>query len=412
MKIVIHRGSNEIGGTCIELATVGTKLLLDLGLPLGGDGRTLDVHAMRPDAVIVSHPHQDHFGLIEILDPSVPVYLSVLSKKLIDAPRIFLRKELLRNDFRYFAREQVFSIGDFTITPYLVDHSAPDAYAFLIEAEGKRIVYSGDFRGHGRKAKLHRRMVAKPPSDIDVLFMEGTMLNRSNEAFPSEASVEEKIFQTIRRQDNISFLIASSQNIDRLVSAYRACRRASKILVVDIYTAWILEQMRIVSSSVPTMDWEDISVFVGYGQYRTLQDNPDVFGDFQGRVFQNRVTKEDLASCPADYLYFGKMHMAPIIRRYFGENPVNVIYSQWLGYLKCSDEEYFGAEGIAALQNDTMANFVFAHTSGHATVEDLREFASAINPGALIPVHTEYACEYSMHFDKVICLRNAEEIRI
>jgi ribonuclease J len=412
MKIVIHRGSNEIGGTCIELATAGTKILLDLGLPLGGDGRKLDVHAMRPDAVIVSHPHQDHFGLIEALDPSVPVYLSVLSKKLIDAPRIFLHKELLRNDFRYFSREQVFSIGDFTITPYLVDHSAPDAYAFLIEAEGKRIVYSGDFRGHGRKAKLHRRMVAKPPTDIDVLFMEGTMFHRSNEAFPSEESVEETIFTTIRRQENISFLIASSQNIDRLVSAYRACRKARKILVIDIYTAWILEQLKTVSRSVPNMDWEGIGVYVGHGQYKTVQDNQEFFVDFQRRLFQNRVTREVLMSRPADYLYFGKMHMAPIIRRYFGENPVNVIYSQWPGYLKCSDEEYFGAEGIAALRNDPMTNFVFAHTSGHATVVDLRAFASAINPRALIPVHTEYGCEYGLHFDKVIYLRDTEVIRI
>ena len=48
-------------------------------------------------------------------------------------------------------------IGPFRVTPYLVDHSAFDAYALLVEADGKRVFYSGDFRGHGRKRKLSRR---------------------------------------------------------------------------------------------------------------------------------------------------------------------------------------------------------------------------------------------------------------
>lgn len=32
----IHRGAQQIGGTCIELACEGQRILLDLGLPLDG----------------------------------------------------------------------------------------------------------------------------------------------------------------------------------------------------------------------------------------------------------------------------------------------------------------------------------------------------------------------------------------
>ena len=74
MKITIHRGSNEIGGTCIQLSTEQSTILLDLGLPLRKDSKELDVAALKPDAVLISHPHQDHFGLIEALDHNVPVY--------------------------------------------------------------------------------------------------------------------------------------------------------------------------------------------------------------------------------------------------------------------------------------------------------------------------------------------------
>lgn len=54
--------------------------------------------------------------------------------------------------------------------------------------------------------------------------------------------VEKKIVEIISTQKNISFIISSSQNIDRIVSAFKACRRTGRTLVIDIYTAWVLEQ--------------------------------------------------------------------------------------------------------------------------------------------------------------------------
>jgi len=78
--------------------------------------------------------------------------------------------------------------------------------------------------------------------------MEGTMMQRNNDEFPKESAVEQKIFETVRNQQNISFIISSSQNIDRIVSAYRACKRAGKTFVIDIYTAWVLEQLKYVST--------------------------------------------------------------------------------------------------------------------------------------------------------------------
>ena len=34
MKIIIYRGSEEIGGTCVELKHNNTSILLDMGMPL------------------------------------------------------------------------------------------------------------------------------------------------------------------------------------------------------------------------------------------------------------------------------------------------------------------------------------------------------------------------------------------
>ena len=142
--------------------------------------------------------------------------------------------EILENNFQIFEAWKSFEIGDLKITPYLVDHSATDAYAFLIEADGKKVLYSGDFRANGRKSKLFDKMIKdKNLQNVDILLMEGTMLQRSNKDFPDEQSVEDKILETIKENNQISFMIGSSQNIDSLVSAYRASKKAKKIFVVD-----------------------------------------------------------------------------------------------------------------------------------------------------------------------------------
>jgi ribonuclease J len=46
--------------------------------------------------------------------------------------------------------------------------------AHEIEVHGKRVLYSGDFRTHGRKSGLTTRLMAAPPENVDVLLMEGT----------------------------------------------------------------------------------------------------------------------------------------------------------------------------------------------------------------------------------------------
>lgn len=412
MIIIIHRGSNEIGGTCLQLSTTKTTILLDLGLPLSKKSKHLDVSSLKTDAIIISHPHQDHYGLIDSVDHSVPVYIGKLGKSFIDVVGLFLGKEPLANEFRYFDKWQPFNVGDFTVTPYLVDHSAVDAYAFLIEAEGKRVFYSGDFRAHGRKRILFDNMIQKPPKDIEVLFMEGTMMQRSNDEFPTEEAVEKKIYDTISKQENIAFLISSSQNIDRLVSAYRACKRAQKTFVIDLYTAWVLEQMRTVTGNVQRVGWDNIRVYADRNYDEVLKKNPELFSDFRRSAYQYRIQKEEMKANPGQYLYLSKMSKSSIIDLYKGKKTVNVIYSQWLGYLKCSNDECFGAEQIAAYQHDKQINYVYAHTSGHATTEDLKKFAAAINPKILIPIHTEYGSMYKTVFKNVVEVKDNKELVI
>jgi ribonuclease J len=343
------------------------------------------------------------------LPPGTPVYIGRLARSLIDAPQVFIGGDRYSLDFHDFKAWQPFTIGDFTITAYLVDHSAADAYAFLIEAEGKRLFYSGDLRSHGRKGILFENLVKRPIRDIDILFLEGTMLHRNNDLFPDEEAVENTIFQTIQEQKNISFLLSSSQNIDRIVSAYRACKRAGKLLVIDIYTAWVLEQLRQITQNTPAMDWTEIRVFASHSQDERLKANPEYFGDFRKRLYLHRVKREELHATPESFLYFGKMSSFHLIDEFKNTAaPVNVIYSQWLGYLDGKHADYYGSDQIAAYRSDPAVNFVYAHTSGHAPVEDLKKLATALKPRMLVPIHTEYGEDFSQLFANVVTHKDGE----
>jgi len=407
MEIIVHKGNHEIGGTCIQASSGTTTILLDIGLPLSPTSTRIDVSRLKVDAVLVSHPHQDHFGLMDCLFPETPVYIGQLGKNFIDVTHVLLDKELPRNQFQHFKAWEAFRIGDFKVTPYLVDHSAIDAYAFLIEAEGKRVFYSGDFRSHGRKGKLFEQMVANPISGIDLLFLEGTMMRRNNDLFPEEAAVEQKIFEVISRQKNISFIISSSQNIDRIVSAFKACKRSGKTLVIDIYTAWVLEQVRQITDNVPGMAWPEIRVYADKNLDEKLKAHPDYFGDFRKRLYRYRVKWQELMANPSSFLFFGRMSSFRKIDAFKkGEGQVNVIYSQWLGYLDGKHSDYFGSDRIAAYGEDPEVNFVYAHTSGHAPVEDLQRLAAALKPKILVPIHTEYASDFGDLFVNVMTLQD------
>ncbi len=45
MRVCIHRGSKQIGGSCVEVESHGQRLLIDLGLPLDAEKNSSPVLA-------------------------------------------------------------------------------------------------------------------------------------------------------------------------------------------------------------------------------------------------------------------------------------------------------------------------------------------------------------------------------
>ncbi len=72
--------------------------------------------------------------------------------------------------------------------------------------------------------------------------MEGTTLGRvgTMEGFKTETDLENDFFRAFRETDGLHLVWASSQNIDRLVTIYKAANKAKRLFIIDLYTAEIL----------------------------------------------------------------------------------------------------------------------------------------------------------------------------
>jgi Metallo-beta-lactamase superfamily len=98
MRVCIHRCTKQIGGTCVEIEASGSRIIVDLGLPL----EAVDVDpALVPQipglrehdpsqlAIVLSHGHRDHWGLVPKVRPHVPIVMGKGTERIMRAAADF-----------------------------------------------------------------------------------------------------------------------------------------------------------------------------------------------------------------------------------------------------------------------------------------------------------------------------------
>ena len=366
MNIIIHRGTHQIGGSAIEISTVSTRIMLDFGNELSLDEKytpiNLDIDGVtkgKPDCdgIVISHYHMDHLGQLTSALSEIPLYMGELSKEIaiIGAEYqdrgLYLRL-LGANTFR---GGDVFSIGDIRIRPLVIDHSAADSYMFVIEAEGKRVLYTGDFRMHGLRHHVLDKLVNTYIGEVDILITEGTSLSRDADDCISEAAVLDDISSYIQDGKYV-FAICSSTNIDRIMGIWQNMPR-DKVLICDAYQKRILDTViNNVYYKSSLYRRQDRPLVLDKGKY------PKYYMD-NGFVCLVRATEN---------------HISHI--KEFPKDDVRIIYSMWTGYI----EENLVLKNLL----DTYPSYI-CHASGHVSKDDLIKFIELVNPDAIIPVHTD-----------------------
>lgn len=405
MRLCIHRGSKQIGGSCVELEQDGHRILIDLGQPLDVEFEDaalppidgLDTNEAGLLGVVLSHGHRDHWGLLPKLEKPLDVYVGRRTLSIMRAAQPFIPGGYVPLRPVVYEDRERFEVGPFGITPHLMDHSGFDAYSLLIEAGGKRLLYSGDIRGHGRKAALFERFVANPPRPIDVMLMEGSSLGRLADAdrFETEVQIEKRLLEALSRTAGMLLVACSVQNIDRVVSVYRAAKRSGRQLIVDAYGAEVLKATDTASIPKPADGWDDVKVYIPKYQRRHLVKNEiaHLVDGYKGR----RIFPEKLPSEAARSVMIVRPWMLADLREFGALEGARAIWSQWEGYLL----EETGAKFIEKC-HDLGIPMETIHTSGHADIHDLQRYAKAVNPGRLVPIHTFFPERFGGLFENVV----------
>lgn len=389
MKIEILRGKEHIGGNIIKVVSGETAILLDCGamLPKIGEAKREDAFDMerigRVDAVFLSHHHSDHSGLIERLPKETALYAAPETVQFMDHRDLYLGRPLATGEravHGLFDMERV-QVGSLFVTPFRAKHSAEGAMMFLVQGEGKRILYTGDF-------KESSLFVSSP----DLLITEGTMLTREGGPYRDEDDVEAALRRLMRKTEGRIFVLTSSANVARIRSVVgardavcgsrgRGDGETPRPLMQDVFLKYTLENTGHSDLAAP---------------YAFISHKFDGAADKAcDRIARHYCDTGAAASCRRIAAFpravvFIRPSMENMLRRLM-EGGMDVrddalVFSMWRGYEK--DPK---VKKLLDLFTDGGAKIEYIHSGGHAEREALRAFIENCRPKHVACVHSENA---------------------
>lgn len=412
MRITIHRGTNQIGGCVTEYAHDGWRLFVDYGEQLPGAPKATEnlkieglTHGdVSKSALLITHYHGDHIGKIDELPADLPIFMGSVAREIaltytsrlgyvFDDKKVMAERIKTINTFK---PGEKFTFGTFSITPIVLDHSAFDAYAFKIEADGIRVFHTGDFRTHGFRSRNLPKLMKEYIGSVDYVVCEATNVGRPDSTSITEMQLSDEFVQEFSSHKN-NIVYVSSTNIDRLFALYHAACKTGRIFLVDPYQKLIMDiviqrdplwgksrRYRYEHGMLPCIvSYHDGQFKIPAGMMQRVESAGYVLAARAGETFDNIISNlpsEDKA----------------------------VYLSMWSGYLDKTKEAY--SPTLAASVGD---NYKYLHTSGHCDMGSLAEVFGLLHPRAIIPIHTDDPQAFAKLFcDRwpVILLEDGESI--
>jgi len=413
---------DQIGGCITEIWTGKTRILIDFGEELPGSkheqGFAFPWTERKVDAVLFTHYHGDHVGRFVEAYQYTDLYMSKLSRDVLiniheylkeNLPRLAKRRggeeaERLRKQAEKHSnalnilkgtgiyqgnnrvhtfqphKKQVIEIGDIRVTPFWTDHSAADACMFFIETPDKRILHTGDFRGHGALDESGKAIVKEISGfrPVDTIIIEGTMMSRQNEAPYSERKLFEDADRLLKKHKHV-FLIISSTNLDSILTFYQAAKEND--IAVYCHNSYVERQVRTLGAYAHN-----------HWNMPKMEDVERVRPWDASQV--NRMREKGFITM----IKAGEPCME-LVKQFEGCAPVAVC-SMWQGYYLrklddglCKFVDGCKEKGIPVYPL-TDRTYGPLHTSGHASPALIEEAIKAAKPEEVRPIHTENAWEF------------------
>src|SRR6478609_7272430 len=231
LRIIPLGGVGEIGKNMYVFEYGDEIVVIDCGL-MFPDEEMFGIDLVIPDisylkerranvkAFLITHAHEDHVGgLPYVLPefPGVPIYASTLARGLLGNK--IKEHKLHDNPLLALDPGDEISIGPFTVIPFRVGHSIPDAMGIALRTPIGTIVHTGDF-------KFDHTPVDGKLSDFAILARLGQegvicLLSDSTRAenpgyTPSERTVGEAFREIMEPLDGRVIVATFASNIARI----------------------------------------------------------------------------------------------------------------------------------------------------------------------------------------------------
>jgi len=236
MQIKFLGGTQEVGRAAISVKTEKTQVLLDYGVMLNHEpGFPMHVPPKEVDAIILGHSHLDHSGAVPVfyIQGKKPTYTNKLTAELSQLlisdfihlssyylPYEYLELRSMMRNVRHLDFGVKETVGDMTLQLFNAGH-IPGSAQVLVEAEGRRLLYTGDFNLIDTRLLEGAKM---DYGDLDAVIMESTY---ANEDHPERSELEkrfvEEVTDVVEKGGTVlvpSFSIGRSQELLCVLAAY------------------------------------------------------------------------------------------------------------------------------------------------------------------------------------------------
>ena len=381
MNLKFYKDTNRIGGGITEITSHGSRIILDFGSDLpNGDSATPEpipqidgVTYGKPDCdgIFITHYHGDHNGLLQYVLPEIPVFMGEGAKAVSAVLCKRIHKEFLPRieGIEGVTAPKKINIGNaFRVMPIRVDHSAFDAYMYVIELlqENKKILFTGDYRSHGFIGKALLPTARKYIGKVDCIITEGTMLSRKEKNIETENELERRA-EKIMKNEEALFVLCSSTNIDRIAALYNAAMKTGRVFVVDEYQRDVLQAVDQNCNDTPFYQCRNLFV---YSDKHLRSDKVAKYFNDKGFCMLVRSNGDKFVKRMQPYRKGGLL-----------------LYSMWNGYKDSSEnvKEFLRTWGAGRIEN--------FHTSGHASAETIKKLCNICSDEntVILPMHTEAA---------------------
>lgn len=293
LEISFLGSAMEVGRAAIAVRTNQAQILLDYGVMLNHiPGFPMHIPPKKVDAIVMTHSHLDHSGAIPVfhIRNGKPVYGTKLAFELANLlirdfiklsgyylPFEYLELKTMLRYGRNLNYRQNIRIGD--ISFQLIDSGhIPGAAQVLLEAEGKRLLYTSDYNA------VRTRLLNEADQDygdLDVVIIESTYADENHtERGILEKRFVEEVTEVVESGGTVlvpAFSVGRAQEIACILSAYHfeysvyldgMAREASTILMNHVT---FIRDPRLFLDAMHRIDWIE-----GWRDRRTASKKPGV----------------------------------------------------------------------------------------------------------------------------------------